>query len=116
MTIVRWCAVGAALVALSGCNSLPGSGGGTPPALSDLAAKAGCAVVPDTPGTYAVAEGSCDDYTLATFDSEDNRDKWLKGAEGVGGPYLVGENWVVAGGEQAALEQLKKSLGGDIRQ
>jgi hypothetical protein len=114
MTLVRWCVVGVALVALGGCGS-SGSGGGTPPNLSDLASKAGCAVIPDSPSAYAAAEGSCDDLTLATFTSSDNRDNWLKDAEGVGGPYLVGDSWVVAGGEKAALERLKQSLGGELR-
>lgn len=115
MRIARWCVVGVALVALSGCDSFPGSGGGAPPSLTDLASKAGCAVIPDSPSEHALAEGSCDTLTIATFSSEDNRDKWLQDAEGVGGPYLVGDLWVVAGDERAALEKLKESLGGEIR-
>lgn len=112
MRIVRWWVAGSVLVALAGCSD----GSGSAPALSELAGKIGCAVIADeTPSEHAAAEGSCDDYTLTTFSSEDERDAWLRGAEGVGGPYLVGEQWVVSGVEKDALQGLSRTLGGDVR-
>jgi hypothetical protein len=115
MTIVRLCVLAVALVLLGACGSIPGLGSDKAPSITDIATKANCAVITASPSEHAAEEGSCDDYTIATFTSAENRDKWLKSAEGVGGPYLVGDLWVVAGDERAALEQLKGALGGEVR-
>jgi hypothetical protein len=114
MRLVRWSALAVVLVSLSACNAL-GSGDGERPAITELAEKAGCAVIVDSPSPNAAEEGTCDGLIITTFDSEDKRDKWLADSAGAGGPYLVGDLWIVGGSDRAALEKLKGSLGGEVR-
>jgi hypothetical protein len=103
----------AGCLALAGCSAI-GHNTAQRPAIADLASKAGCAVIVDSPSTNAAEEGSCDGLTLTTFDSSGKRDAWLKDGAGAG-PYLVGDLFVVSGGDQATLGQLKGKLGGEIR-
>jgi hypothetical protein len=104
------------VLALGACNAIgQATGGGKPPAIGDLAEKAGCAVIADSPSANAAEEGTCDSFIITTFASSDNRDRWMQDGAGAGGPYLVGDLWVVSGGDRAGLDQLKARLGGDIR-
>lgn len=103
----------ACCLALAGCSAA-GQASAQRPAIADLAGKAGCAVIVDSPSANAAEEGSCDGLTITTFDSSGKRDAWLKDGAGAG-PYLVGDLFVVSGGDPATLGQLKGKLGGEVR-
>jgi hypothetical protein len=116
MRLVRWSAPIVLVLALTACNAISqATGGGKPPAIGDLAGKVGCAVIVDSPSPDAAEEGTCDGLIITTFESAENRDKWMSSSAGAGGPYLVGDLWVVSGGDRAGLEKLKGPLGGDVR-
>jgi hypothetical protein len=117
MRLVRWSALALLVLALGACNAISQAtgGGGERPSISDLAGKAGCAVIVDSPSPNAAEEGNCDGLTITTFESSGNRDKWMQESSGNGGPYLVGDLWIVSGGDRAALDQLKARLGGEVR-
>jgi hypothetical protein len=117
MRLVRWSALAVLVLALGACNAISQAtgGGAQRPAISDLAGKAGCAVIVDSPSPNAAEEGTCDGLVITTFESQENRDKWLQSSSGTGGPYLVGDLWIVSGGDKPALETLKGRMGGDVR-
>ncbi|MFE7860967.1 hypothetical protein [Streptomyces sp. NPDC057403] len=55
------------------------------------------------------------DRVITTFPEERHQLAWLDAARGYGGTYLVGSRWVVAA-EPEALQGLRRTLGGEIRQ
>jgi hypothetical protein len=104
----------ALLLAVAACGPAGHAPAGSRPAIGDLATKAGCAVIVDTPSANAAEEGSCDGLTITTFDTAAKRDAWLKAGEGAG-PFLVGDLFVISGGDQQTLGKLSGKVGGAVR-
>lgn len=84
----------------------------------DVADMIGCTDFSgDSEETYVTEGGSCDldGETVYAYYFEDNdrRDSWVEVASRFGGPYLVGDAWVIDG-PPAVLEDLQAEHGGEL--
>lgn len=112
-----------AAAVLGGCSSGGDSAAASssgPPALQDIATKAGCgAITEDSEELYVREGGTCsaggDELRVYTFSDGKSRDAWLQVAKGFGGVFVVGDRWVVSVDDQAAGDAVKARAGGEVQ-
>jgi hypothetical protein len=51
---------------------------------------------------------------LFTFADEDSRDRWMDFGERLGRPLVSGQNWAVLAPSEAAADNVREALGGDL--
>jgi hypothetical protein len=116
----RWlAALAAAALVTAGCGS---AGEERAPdaayTVEQLAAAVGCPAKPQGTATD-VRQASCTvdgaNVVFLQFDTESGQRHWLDYATLYGGVYLVGDRWVVTGGAEDYLRDLREKLGGEIR-
>ena len=117
---LRWLAALTAVAFVTGgCGS---SGEAHAPKVAytveELAAAVGCSAKPQ--GDAAdVRQASCTvdgaNVVFLQFGTESGQRHWLDYAILYGGVYLVGDRWVVSGGSEDYLRDLRERLGGEIR-
>jgi hypothetical protein len=86
--------------------------------VEELAAAVGCAAKPEgSPSDVRQASCSVDgaNVVFLQFGTESGQRHWLDYAILYGGVYLVGDRWVVSGGSEDYLRDLRDKLGGEIR-
>jgi hypothetical protein len=110
--------IGGLLFVMVGC----GGGGSEVESLDDLGAMLedqgiDCSDLANDSDEIMVREGGrCGDYAVYVFNDSENRDNYLEIAEGFGGgPYVVGENWVVQAPDQSEAESLASDLEAEVR-
>ena len=108
----------AGILLLAGC----GGGGSSVESLDDLGAKLeeqniDCSDLRDDSGEMLVREGgNCGDIAVYVFNDSDNRDNYLDIAfEFGGGPYVVGENWIVEMPDADSAEELAEELDAEVK-
>ncbi|CAN5754863.1 hypothetical protein BH20ACT23_BH20ACT23_19930 [soil metagenome] len=112
--------IAAAILLLAGC----GGDGSSVESLDDLGAMLeeqdiDCSDLrADSDELFVREGGNCEDGELAVyvFNDSENRDNYLDVAsEFGGGPYVVGENWVVEMPDDDSAEELADGLDAEVR-
>lgn len=71
----------------------------------------------DSEEMYVTEGGACqldgDEIYVYYFSDNDRRDSWVEVASQFGGPYLVGDGWVVDA-KPAVLDDIKADHGGEL--
>lgn len=120
MGVIGACLVVAGLLFLTGC----GSDGSSVESLDDLGAMleeqdVDCSDLrADSEELFVREGGDCEDGELAVyvFNDSENRDNYLEAASGFGGgPYVVGENWVVEMPDTDSAEELAEELDAEVQ-
>ncbi|MBB5925385.1 hypothetical protein [Streptomyces echinatus] len=108
-----------ALLALAGCGSdkdadpVPPTATGS---LERLAAEVKCRPNMQTDADeirQAICRNGDGRFILATFATDRGQREWINDAKDYGGHYLVGRKWVAVG-DDAVVEALRGTLGGDL--
>jgi hypothetical protein len=130
MTRGTWIAT-VALVALCGCSGGSSAGdsgeaGGYSTAKEIIVAlqakDLNCVSEMDRSGQLYTKDGwECDTksdggaVTAYLFSGGDTRDSWLKIAQGFGGNYVVGSDWIVDTDTPTLAHEVQKDLGGTLK-
>jgi hypothetical protein len=83
-----------------------------PQSATDLASTLGCHFKDTSAELFVSQGGPCGSLTIETFSSDDAQSSWLKVAQDFGGPFLVGDQWVITGGN---LKAAQAKVGGEIQ-
>ncbi|MFI5953656.1 hypothetical protein [Cryptosporangium sp. NPDC051539] len=85
--------------------------------MTEIAGKIGCKATDVHKGSD-FEQGAClvgkDRMTILTFESNQKMFEWIKEAEGYGGAYLVGTQWLVTSQKADTLDRYVDDLGGQI--
>ena len=112
-TFVSLCVVTA--VVFAGC----GGGADEFESVKDMAAALSdegidCEIETSSPGRLVADYGTCGELDLFVFDSEDDRDRWLKVGSELG-EVAVGPNWTILPDDEADAQKIADALGGEVR-
>jgi hypothetical protein len=102
-------------VVLTGCSG----GAEEYPSVGDIAVALGdegieCDIDSSSPGELVADYGTCGELDLFVFDSEDDRDRWLKVGADLG-DVVVGPNWAILPDDDGDAREIAEALGGDVR-
>lgn len=117
MKMITGTTIAAALL-LAGCSGDDGGGSDQVGSGQEVADMIGCTgFTGDSEEMYVTEGGSCelDGETVSAyyFSDDDRRDSWVEVASDFGGPFLVGEGWVVDA-KPAVLEDIQAKHGGEL--
>jgi hypothetical protein len=103
-------------LALAACSSNGGNNASTA-SLPALCTKLGHSFAEESGEheLYTSDEGGCGQVRLYAFNSDNNRNQWLNVAQGFGGAYLVGDQWVIAADDPSLLDAARTKVGGERR-
>lgn len=108
----------AATMVLVGCSGGDSGGGEDVGSGQDVADMIGCTGFEgDSEEMYVTEGGSCsldgEEIYAYYFSDNDRRDSWVEVASQFGGPYLVGDGWVVDA-KPGVLESIEADHGGEL--